>query len=148
MIKIILQEYEVNDPDKGNYFYLRGEAKDGGYTGWSDFVVAESDLRAFFAELEDFGKEFRGTPELRAGWPDEVYFRLRLKKWKISGALWVDVEIAAPVRSKASSAGLRSHRLSFGFPSDPVQFDEFLGGLREFINGEGKEISLEGNCEW
>lgn len=68
MIKITLEEYEINDPEKGNYFYLRGKVADEGYAGWSDIVVAEEDLKAFFEDLNNFAKDFKGTPELKTGW--------------------------------------------------------------------------------
>ena len=59
-----MQEYEINEAEKGNYFYLRGDVADEGYAGWSDIVMAENDLKAFHEELKEFAKEFKGTPEL------------------------------------------------------------------------------------
>ena len=142
MIRIILREYEVNGPDKGNYFYLRSEVADEGYTGWSDFVVAEDDLRVFSEELKDFGKEFKGTPELKTGWGNEVYFQVRFEKWKPTGSLWVGGEIAAPARSGRDLDPLCSHRFTFGFPTDPVQFDSFLESLLGLLNRTGEEAVL------
>jgi hypothetical protein len=147
MIRITLKEYEVNDADKGNYYYLRGEVADEGFTGWSDFVVAEYYLRSFTEELRDFAKEFKGTPELRAGWGDEVYFRLRLEKWKATGVLWIDGEVASPARSRTDSNPPCSHRFIFGFPTDPAQFDTFLASLLSLINGVGEVVILHGKDE-
>jgi hypothetical protein len=143
MIRIALEAYEVNDPEKGNYFYLRGEVSDEGYAGWTEFVVAEEDLRAFFEELKDFAKEFKGSPELKAGWRNEVYFRVRFEKWKPTGSLWVGGEIAAPARSGRDLDPLCSHQFTFGFPTDPVQFDSFLESLLGLLNRTGEEAVLE-----
>jgi hypothetical protein len=147
MIKIILQEYEVNGPRMGNYFYLHGEVTDVGYAGWSDFVVPEPVLKVFSEELKDFAKEFVGVPELRAGWGDEVYFRVCFEKWKPTGALWVEGEIATPARSKTDCNPPCSHRFVFGFPIYPAQIDSFLTDLLELINGVRREIILESKYE-
>lgn len=142
MITITLQEYEVNDPDKGNCYYLRGEVADEGYTGWSNFVVMERDLRAFSRELKAFAKDFRATPELKTGWGNEVYFRVRFEKGKSTGALWVNGEIATPAHHKINLNAPCSHRFVFGFPMDPVQLDSFMADLVALMDGARKEIVL------
>jgi hypothetical protein len=144
MIKITLQEYEINDAEKGNYFYLRGEVADEGYAGWSDIVVAEEDLKAFFEDLNNFARDFKGMPELKTGWGDEAYFRIRFEKWRPTGTLWVDGEIATPARGKTSSDPSCSHRFIFGFPTEPGQLDAFLSDLHDVMNGDRKEAILEG----
>ena len=147
MIRITVQEYEVNDPDKGNYYYLRGEIADEGYVGWSNFVVAERDLRRFSEELKGFAKDFRGTPELKTGWENEVYFRVQFEKWKSTGALWVNGEIATPAHPKVNLNAPCSHRFVFGFPLEPVQLDSFIANLVGLIDGARKEIILESGKE-
>jgi hypothetical protein len=147
MIKLTLQGFEVNDPGKGNYFYLRAEVADEGYMGWSDIVVAEHDLKTFSEELKEFAKDFKGTPELKTGWGDQVYFQIHFEKWKPTGALWVDGEIATPARSKTNTDPPCSHRFVFGFPVDPVQFDSFMTNLLDLISGARKEGVLESKHE-
>ena len=143
MIKITLEEYEINDPEKGNYFYLRGKVADEGYAGWSDIVVAEEDLKAFFEDLNNFAKDFKGTPELKTGWGEEAYFRIRFEKWRPTGTLWVDGEIATPARAKTSSNPPCSHRFIFGFPTEPGQLDAILGRPSRRDEGRQKRSYFE-----
>ena len=147
MIRIILQEYEVNAPGKGNYYYLRCEITDEGYCGWSNVVIAESHLRAFYKELKDFSRELRGTPELSTGWGNEVYFRLHFEKWKSTGTLWISGEIATPAHRKIITNAPCSHRFLFGFPTDPAQLDSFMANLALLIDGTRKETILDGKKE-
>ena len=143
MIKIALREHEIGDAEKANHFYLRGEVADEGYSGWSDIVVAEEDLKYFLEDLKGFARKFEGAPELKAGWGDEVYFRMRIEKWKMAGTIWVGGEIATPARARTSSNPSCSHRLLFGFPAEPGQLDTFLSNLYGLIAGHKKEAVLE-----
>lgn len=143
MIKITLEEYEINNPKKGNYFYLRGEVADEGYAGWSDIVVAEKDLKAFCEELKNFAKDFKCMPELKTGWGEETYFRIRFEKWRPTGTMWIDGEIATSARAKTSFNPPCSHRFIFSFPTEPGQLDTFLEDLHNVMKGDRKEAVLE-----
>jgi hypothetical protein len=144
MLTIKLQEFEVNDSAKGNYFYLWGQVDESGFSGWSNFVVSEADLRAFWANLSEFAKDFTGHPELRAGWGEECYFRLGFQKWKTTGPLWVDGEIATGLHHEEKVEYPRcSHRCEFSFSVDPAQLDRFLQDLSALMKGRKEGVILE-----
>jgi len=143
MIKITIQEHEINNAEMGNYFYLRGEVEDEGYTGWTDFVVAEDDLKSFLNQLKEFSKDFDGTPELKAGWGEEIYFQIRFEKWRSAGMLWVEGKIATPARSKSEANQICSHCLVYGFPLEPIQLDSFISSLFSMVKGASEAALLE-----
>jgi hypothetical protein len=144
MLKIILQEFEENKPGKGNWYYLRGEYNAGDFSGWSHFVLSESDFHDFIEELKLFSVKFEGSPKVSTGWGDEIYFSLQIEKWKKTGTLWASGELAYHVYSKTISDPPCSHRVVFGFPLEPSQLDSFASGLTNLRNQRGNEAILNG----
>jgi len=123
---------------------LRGEFADANFSGWSNFVVAESDFNVFVDQLKSFSKAFEGLPSLRTGWGEETYFSLQFEKWKKSGTIWASGELAYPIHSKVSTNAPCSHRVAFGFPLEPTQFDMFLRGLTNVKDQKENEAILHG----
>ena len=96
-LRLALEEYEENDPEKGDYLAFNAALAVHGFAGQTVFWVGRSYLDDFLEELDLLDTTLQGRAELRCGWGEDVYFSLVLEPHGRSGRLLARVQVANQV---------------------------------------------------
>jgi hypothetical protein len=143
VIRLECQELERNPGELGTYLYCRAAVEDGGFTGWTRFVIAEQTWDEFSRQLAAYAQKPNSPVDLRAGWGDEVYFELELEPPDSRGHVWISGCVASPIRARVQVNPPVSHVLHFAYEIDMATLDRVVSDCSRF-KADGAIIEVEG----
>ena len=126
-LTLYLEQYEANDPEKGDYLAFLATVQNASFAGRTTFWVSRADMDGFLGELDALDTHLRGEAQLRCGWDREVYYALRLAPFGGSGRLVATVEIAA------LGPASRMHRVTTEMVMLPNALTGFRSALRRSV---------------
>jgi hypothetical protein len=128
---LTLDEYEANDPPKGDYLAFRANVVCDGFSGHTDFWVARGDFAEFAAALESVDRTLAGEAELVCGWGANEHIRLRIAPFDGSGRQLAEVSLASP----AGGAGEEVRQfVSTRLVTLPTSVTTFRSGIQRFLD--------------
>jgi hypothetical protein len=130
LIEINLEEYEINDLDKGNYLYLEIDINDNSYTGWTKCVFREDDWEKFIKDLEEFIHFNKDEANISTGWGEEIYFSMKFIFKDNKGHIWVSGEIGYPVIFNRETNPSISHKVFYSLEADIISIEKFINNLK------------------
>lgn len=127
---IVLDEYEKNEDEKGDYLSFTAEVDSNGFRGWTLFWVSRRDMDVFLSRLREFECKLQGTASIKCGWGDQELFSLEFFTYDSIGHLGVRCEFATASARREEVI----HRIQTEFEIEPTTVTGFIKDLQTMIN--------------
>ena len=123
-------------PDRvTQYLTFKVRLNGGVFSGGTEFVTTARALEHFVEELKEFYKSLNNSPELIAGWGEDLYFSLTFSKYGLRGNVLLECEL------KQRSTGTHFDSVHVYRNIELSRVDEIARSFEWVLKGEGVDTT-------